>query len=440
MHPRTEFSLLLRGFPGGPVLAELRTVPNYPAEPWSTRLWSLWRGGPRELFHPPRGTVGGLDFLRSLAILLVISGHVAGDYASRHGHFWLEKLPIFDFGWTGVDLFFVLSGYLIGRQLWKELHATGSIDVPGFLIRRGMRIYPYYFAFTAFMALVVDHGRPLARAVPDLLFFSNYGNGIVNGGWSLSTEEQFYLFAPALILLTRGVRFSRKYVPLVVLFALLPGIRMASYLAWKAAGSQVPLENVLVFPFHTHADGLILGLLLAWLSIAAPNVMAVRPLASNLPVPMLLIVVGVLLRQVEKHAFALTGLALLFGGMTLFILRDAGKATRWTSFRGFHLVSRLSYGMYLNHFLILPRLLSALGDGSRTDGGSNPAAVGHAHGFFPVEFAAFLLGTIAISIAMAFVTFCVVEHPFLMLRESWLKARAKAKKAASVEPASQAVG
>ena len=383
---------------------------------------SFFTTGARELLHPPRTTIGGLDFLRTAAILLVISGHVAGDYARRHGHFWLEKLPIFDLGWTGVDLFFVLSGYLIGRQLWKELRETGSIDVPAFLIRRGMRIWPYYFCFLTVMALVVDHGRPLSRALPDLLFFSNYVNGIVGGGWSLSTEEQFYLLAPLLLLLIRPLTPARRYLPLVAILALLPVIRLATYVAWRNGGGELPPpEMVLLSPFHTHADGLLLGLVLAWLSVTIPTMTAPRTLSANLPLTVTLAVAGVILRQIDKNAFAFTGLALLYGAMTLFILRDNGATTRWTSFRGFHVISRLSYGMYLNHFLILSRLPGWFGDRPMLNAAGR--SLGYAHAFSTAQFAPLVVGTIASSAVLAFVSFCLVERPFLLLRDSWLKTR-----------------
>lgn len=389
-------------------------------------IWSFFRGGPHELLYPPRGTVGGLDLLRSLAILLVISGHVAGDYARYHGDFRLAKLPMFSFGWTGVDLFFILSGYLIGRQLWKELHKTGTIDVPGFMIRRSLRIWPYYFFFIALMAFVIDWPRPLGRAVPDVFFYSNYVNGIVSGGWSLSTEEQFYIFTPLLLLLTRWLRFSWKFVPLALIFAALPVIRTAVYNAWMSSGTGLPLERAIIAPFHTHADGLVFGLFLAWLSVALPAWMAPRPFWANVPVPLALMVVGAALRQVEKNAFAFTALAMVYGGIALFMLRDTGKATRWTSFRGFYLISRLSYGMYLNHFLVMPWLLYALGAGP-APGTAAATQVGQWQGFHGAQFALFYAGTVVCSVAVAFLTFCVIEHPFLVLREKWLAARAKAK-------------
>ena len=140
-------------------------------------------------------------------------------------------------------------------------------------------------------------------------------------------------------------------------------IRLATYIAWKNSGGELPPpQMVLLSPFHTHADGLLLGLVLAWLSVTIPAMTATHPLAANLPPTATRAGAGVVLGQIDKNGVAFTGLALLYGAMTLFILRDDGATTRWTSFRGFHVISRLSYGMYLNHFLVLSRLPGWFGD------------------------------------------------------------------------------
>ena len=97
--------------------------------------------GLRDLWTVPTNQVPALDALRALAIVMVITGHFPDLGAAqfpRYARFF--ENPIFSFGWTGVDLFFVLSGYLIGRQLWRERQRTGSIQVGRFLLRRGMRI------------------------------------------------------------------------------------------------------------------------------------------------------------------------------------------------------------------------------------------------------------------------------------------------------------
>src|SRR5262249_16177994 len=136
------------------------------------------------------------------------------------------SFTLFRYGWTGVDLFFVLSGFLIGRQLQRELQRRGTVDVPRFLLRRGLRIWPLYFAWVAFLALALGKCRGIA---PDLVFLSNYIQGRVSGGWSLSTEEQFYLVVPFLLLGAHRLFGPRgqAWVPLAML-ALMPLIRAVS--------------------------------------------------------------------------------------------------------------------------------------------------------------------------------------------------------------------
>src|SRR5436305_13199738 len=107
-----------------------------------------WRASLHDLTHRPAGNIAALDVLRALAIVLVFSGHFGDEFQAvpKVAHF-----PVFYWSWTGVDLFFVLSGALIGSQLWKELQRTGHIRIGRFLLRRGFRIWPLYFSLAAFL-------------------------------------------------------------------------------------------------------------------------------------------------------------------------------------------------------------------------------------------------------------------------------------------------
>ena len=105
--------------------------------------------------------------------------------------------PFVRWGWTGVDLFFVLSGLLIGTQLWRELDRTGDIRVGRFLLRRGLRIWPLYTSLVvSIFGEVVFLGRDGSGLWSDAAYLSNYFHCQIGGSWSLSTEEQFYILAP----------------------------------------------------------------------------------------------------------------------------------------------------------------------------------------------------------------------------------------------------
>ncbi|HET9157235.1 MAG TPA: acyltransferase [Myxococcaceae bacterium] len=353
----------------------------------------------RSLFVPPPGTFPSLDALRTAAIVLVIGNHLAvGGADLAPSPAW--SFTLFRYGWTGVDLFFVLSGFLIGRQLQRELQRTDSVKVPRFLLRRGLRIWPLYFAWVAFLALALGKWRGMW---PDVVFLSNYFQGQVSGGWSLSTEEQFYLAVPLLLL---GVQrlFGPKgqaWMPLVLL-ALMPVVRGVS-----AAATGDRSLAWMYGPIHTHCDGLLVGLFLAWASVKRP-----QTLSADHPHPwrwpLVAIAAGFGLRGIDQILFSFTGLALIYGGMVALGLRAGPRVRQLAAWRGFHVLSRLSYGMYLNHFEVLPRLLPRL-----------------THALVPVVGSGWVLAAIAYLVAIlssavvAAVTFVLIEEPFLALRERW---------------------
>jgi peptidoglycan/LPS O-acetylase OafA/YrhL len=90
-----------------------------------------------KIFDFDKERLHGLDHLRALAILLVMTHHYRSGMPA-----WLE--PVRNIGWTGVDLFFVLSGYLIGYQLLKEVKNTNTISFKRFYTKRFFRIIPAY--------------------------------------------------------------------------------------------------------------------------------------------------------------------------------------------------------------------------------------------------------------------------------------------------------
>ena len=94
-------------------------------------------GGPR---------LAELDFLRGIAIIMVIGYHGAMP-ASAAGRLEPFIRAWQSWGWTGVDLFFVLSGFLVGGLLFREIRLHGRLEVRRFIIRRGLKIWPMYYAF-----------------------------------------------------------------------------------------------------------------------------------------------------------------------------------------------------------------------------------------------------------------------------------------------------
>ncbi len=154
----------------------------------------------------PSRRIKNLDVLRGVAILLVLGEH---KYASD---IWLR------IGWTGVDLFFVLSGFLISGLLFSEFKTHGTIRVRRFLIRRGFKIYPGYYILMLYYIVRDLRGgiRPSTQTLLSLVFLQNYGPGPVNYTWSLAVEEHFYLVLPLVLSVMIALASRAKSIGLVL--------------------------------------------------------------------------------------------------------------------------------------------------------------------------------------------------------------------------------
>ena len=143
-----------------------------------------------------------LDVLRGVAVVMVLVHHSP----TRLGG-WVQA------GWSGVDLFFVLSGFLVSGLLFKEYLAAGRIRPWRFYLRRGFKIYPNLYVMLAVAAVLqAALGPPLVPrlVLHDALFVQNYLGPWWGHTWSLAVEEHFYLLLPpVLLLLLSSHRFRR---------------------------------------------------------------------------------------------------------------------------------------------------------------------------------------------------------------------------------------
>jgi peptidoglycan/LPS O-acetylase OafA/YrhL len=188
-----------------------------------------------------------LDLLRALAIMLVFTGHTVLSYGSP------AMLAPLQFGGTGVDLFFLLSGWLIGSQLFAEQKKFSNIDVKRFWIRRWMRTMPAYFVvLLATLAQLYVTKDQVANPLPYFFFIQNYFYPLeyFSISWSLSVEEQFYLTVAPLIFVISRFRPSAQLAILLTLL-LLPTVFRA--LGWFTNTSET----------HVRWDCCLMGVLLA---------------------------------------------------------------------------------------------------------------------------------------------------------------------------------
>jgi peptidoglycan/LPS O-acetylase OafA/YrhL len=206
----------------------------------------------------------GLDLLRAFALLLVLFRHILRPMGGSPFRSNLI-LALNNGGWVGVDLFFVLSGFLIGGLLFDEQIASGGICIRRFYLRRGFKIYPLFWLTIAFLYLRSASSGNVpapARVFHELLFLQNYLDGFRYVTWSLAVEEHFYLLLPlVLFCLAKGQSDPHRpyrYLPHAV--AVVAAVCLACRLA--VAHQRV---NVLshVTPTHLRIDGLFFGVLVA---------------------------------------------------------------------------------------------------------------------------------------------------------------------------------
>jgi len=195
-----------------------------------------------------------LDLLRGIAVLAVIVHHYYPE-AVRDSHF-LSKI-----GWAGVDLFFVLSGFLISGLLFSDWKRNGRLSIGRFFVRRGFKIYPafYVFLLLTLPLLVVQHPAHLFHGLAsECLFVQDYREHLWPHTWSLGVEEQFYFCLPFILLLLTKLRPSRAERG----FSLIPAISIALVMicSWfRAHNGNAGFDGL-----HLRADALFLGVALGY--------------------------------------------------------------------------------------------------------------------------------------------------------------------------------
>lgn len=187
-----------------------------------------------------------MDLLRAVAITLVFLAHTVLSYGQP------DALAPLQFGGTGVDLFFVLSGWLLGGQLFKELAKDKSINVKRFWFRRWLRTLPAYYAvLLASVAQRMYSFPEVAFPWEYFIFTQNYYTlKFFTISWSLCVEEQFYLAVAPLLLFLKRLPPVGSLIILILILLLSSGFRfMELYDSAKET--------------HVRLDGCVAGVLLA---------------------------------------------------------------------------------------------------------------------------------------------------------------------------------
>ena len=298
-----------------------------------------------------------LDVVRGLAIVLALGWHFSGDPS---GNLVVDTLtfPGRQFGWVGVDLFFVLSGFLLGNLVLKEQARTGGFDGRRFTARRLLKLWPVLYVFLAVQALAGP--EPWASYLwQNALHLQNYAGTSLTHLWSLAVEEHFYLVLAILFPL-----FARRKGSPRLLAGILVGILVAA-LALRIWGSIDGVSDVrLQWRTHVRVDSLAAGVMLALISVHWPQLF--ERLRTNRKLLIGVLVVGVAeIASIGKHGpigttIGFTVAYLTAAALLLLVYKAAwvGKARVLSVPMAF--LGRYSYGIYIWHIFVAATLVHVL--------------------------------------------------------------------------------
>jgi peptidoglycan/LPS O-acetylase OafA/YrhL len=359
--------------------------------------------------------VFGLDLLRCVAILMVLLGHT---------RFFVRPLlpaaqDLSVFGYLGVELFFVLSGFLIGGILLRSFGDAPTVSSLGsFWIRRWFRTLPNYYLFLAvnlgLEALLVRR-EPASALVPYAFFFQNLAwraRVFFNESWSLAIEEWFYLLFPIVLVAVSALRPRRRgavAVSLALLFACSTILRV-----WIAGRPGVnwdaDVRKVVVY----RLDALMIGVLGAYLRAGWPAAWsrARRP-AATAGLALLVAATALYFLLDRNASFFAKSFYFTLTSLSVFCLLPALEAwgeARGALAAGVQRISLWSYSLYLCQLPVAALLIAVFGD---------PEARGTSFGAGTILAlaAAFVLVSIAVSAAV----YTWYERPATDLRERFAR-------------------
>lgn len=293
----------------------------------------------------------GLDILRTFAIGFIVIYHFNG-FSTLNDH--LVKMH--GVLWFGVDLFFILSGYLISNH-WFKLIAEKKISFKKFWIKRFFRIIPSYYLILCLLIIIQLIKNQRYNFLDYFLFIQNYTEiKFFVPSWSLSVEEHFYLFFPLLSYLL--LKFFKTYSLFLVLVGSIFISTVFRFLAYQKYGIPTDsylMEKIYYFPTHMRLDGLLSGVFLGYVEIYYKNffnflklygnrflILGLLLLSSTLP---LLVYRYTFFTQVFGYLI----LAISFSFIFIFFRFHEFKL-RIALF--FHLTAKFAFFMYLSHQVI----------------------------------------------------------------------------------------
>ncbi len=363
-------------------------------------------------------TLHGLNHLRAFAIASVFFYH----YRMFAHPAWVDAIA--GFGWTGVDLFFVLSGYLIASQLFNTMAKGKNISLIEFYVKRFFRIIPAYLFIVAIYFLIpASHER---EALPPLWkyvsFTQNFNldlrfQGTFSHAWSLCIEEQFYFLLPLVLITGLYLKLKNKLVYLLpILFITGFIVRHYSYVKMVAPlinddGFYIAWYKFIYYPTYCRLDGLLIGITIAAIFRFKPNIKAAIVDYGNT-----ILIFGITLLSLAYYVcgdqtslvatvFGLPLVAVGYGVIVIAAIIPTSILFKYSSTITSN-VATLSYSIYLSHKIIIHLVQQQAGKFNIDLNGN-----------------LMLLICIIASVLMALAMRQIIEIPFLKIRDYILAKR-----------------
>ncbi|QOY96284.1 acyltransferase [Massilia sp. UMI-21] len=360
--------------------------------------------------------IHGLDTLRALAVTLVVLHHYVLFVSDAPTFGWVGEV-----GWVGVDLFFALSGYLIGNQIFAALARPDGFSLRRFYARRLLRTLPNYWVVLALYYL-----WPAFRADAPLLPLWKYASFVQNfalepgsafsHSWSLAIEEQFYLLLPALALFGAwcGARFaaSLRLAWVAIALAFLAGMLVRADLWQEMAGQDYQLYFYFKYIYYSslcRVDELLAGVALALLRNHHPGAWGRLTRHGNLMGLGGLLVCAVafwcFVEQRYGYGITVFGFPLMALGFSMLIVSAVATGSVLRSLRvpGAGPLALWSYAIYLLH-----KPVSVMAAGWMQGQG------------YGAEHPLTIVALLALSVLTGWLLYRFVETPFMRLRERYV--------------------
>jgi peptidoglycan/LPS O-acetylase OafA/YrhL len=357
-----------------------------------------------------KNRIPGLDVLRSAAIMLVFMYHYM-CFVSHQATFGFLS----DIGWVGVDLFFVLSGYLIGNQIFSALAKQRKFSLLTFYSRRLLRTLPNYLFILGIYFLIPSFREntvlpPLWKFLTFTQNFGLQGGAAFSHAWSLCIEEQFYLILPAVALIIyfkKSIGTSWRVISAILIAGILVRSILWIYCAHHANGDFGGIyQTVIYYSSFCRLDELVLGVSIAMLRNFHEEIWEKIIARGNL-----ILLLGILGSSITFYlflhyyygffmtAFGYPLLAVSFAALTLAALSPSSYLYK-ARIPGAASLAVWSYAIYLIH-----KPLSVITYAALIKWGMNPSS------FYTVAIIMFVI------LLFGWLLYMCIETPFLKLRD-----------------------